>query len=282
MATADHATRDSRDAGAYATVLVPAEEGWAVPARTWARMESHPRGCGQRRSTCPLGRTNAPGCWVRRPGSEEVTSAPGVRAGVSGTPARLHSAEPSPPPTCDRNPPRPGRCVHLPTPSPPPRAAARAPRGSPRALPGAGSPALGIPARLHVHRPLRGKARSRSPSLAPELRRGEDWKSRRPAPARASRRRVEGLAGTSAPPRPGGGRRDPVPPRSSPRAARGWGGLQSSSRGRGRDGNVGNPRTLRFSKVLETRECHRSLGRPQQAWESSPPPEVTEVPPQIR
>lgn len=50
MVTADHAAGDSRDAGGCAHLLVCAREGRPVLTRTWAQVEIHPRGCGQRRS----------------------------------------------------------------------------------------------------------------------------------------------------------------------------------------------------------------------------------------
>lgn len=179
-----------------------------------------------------------------------------VRA-LQGSRRESWSPGDSAPPTCDRGPRRPGRRAHLPTPSP--------------ALPGRPGSAPGVRARFrvprprrrgsrpppvarpHVHRPPSRGADPRGPALCPRLWHPDGPRGGGLASESASGRPAAGLVRTSAPPRR---------PRRRPcrclRAARGRGGLRSPGRGRGGDGNLGNPRTPGIPKVRESRGSARA------------------------
>lgn len=98
MVTADHAAGDSRDAGGCAHLLVRAGEDRAVLTRTWARVETHPRGYGQRRSGYRWGRRTRPAAGARDPARERPA---GARAalGVAVPPSFSSPASPLQPRT---------------------------------------------------------------------------------------------------------------------------------------------------------------------------------------
>lgn len=180
---------------------------------------------------------------------EAAPTRPPVRA-LQGSRRESWSPGDSAPPTCDRGPRRPGRRAHLPTPSP--------------ALPGRPGSAPGVRARFRVPRPRRRG--SRPPARTCTAHRPAEPAREAPPSARGcGTRTARGAEGWLPRARPDGPHLRPAPPRRPPRrpcrclrAARGRGGLRSPGRGRGGDGNLGNPRTPGIPKVRESRGSARA------------------------